>query len=71
MLGWIQATMQQNTISPELRKCYFLHIHKQIRSKVPTFLYFYGPKRPSVNCYVSCFLTDKTALTMQQNTIYR
>ena len=38
------------------------YVHKQIRSKVPILLYFVGPKRPSGNCYVSCFLTDKTAL---------
>ena len=48
--------------SPELHKCYFLYIHKQIRSKVPILLYFVGPKHHSGNCYVSCFLTDKTAL---------
>ena len=48
--------------SPELHKCYFLYIPKQICSKVPVLLYFVGPKRPSGNCYVSCFLTDKTAL---------
>ena len=46
--------------SSELHKCYFLYIHKQIHSKVPTLLNFVGPKRPSGNCYVSCFLTDKT-----------
>ena len=27
-------------------------------------LYFVGPKHPSGNCYVSCFLTDKTALSV-------
>ena len=48
--------------SPELHKCYFLYIHKQIRLKVPILLYFVGPKRPSGNCYISCFLADKTAL---------
>ena len=25
-------------------------------------LYFVGPKRPSGSCYISCFLTDSTAL---------
>ena len=25
-------------------------------------IYFVGPKHPSVNCYVRCFLTDRTAL---------
>ena len=29
---------------------------------MPVLLYFVGPKRPSDNCYVSCFLTDKIAL---------
>ena len=48
---------------PELYKRYFLYIHKQICSKVPISFYFVGPKCPSGNCYVSCFLTDKTALT--------
>ena len=48
--------------SPELHKCYFLYNHKQIHSKVPMLLYFVGPKRPSGNCYISSFLTDKTAL---------
>ena len=43
-------------------KCYFLYVHKQICSKVPILLYFVGPKHPSGNWYVSCFLTDKTAL---------
>ena len=46
----------------ELHKWYFLYIHKQIRLKVPILLYFDRPKRPSGNCYISCFLTDKTAL---------
>ena len=39
------------------------YVHKQICSKVPILLYFVGPKRPSGNCYISCFLTDKTALS--------
>ena len=47
---------------PELQKCYFLFNHKQIRSKVPILLYFVRPKRPSGNCYISCFLTEKTPL---------
>ena len=50
--------------SCELHKCYFLYIHKQICSKVPSSLYFVRPKPPSGNCYVSCFLTDKTALSV-------
>ena len=29
---------------------------------MPILSYFVGPKHPSVNCYVSCFLTDKTGL---------
>ena len=48
--------------SSELHKCNFLSIHKQIHSKVPTLLYFVRSKRPSGNCYVSFFLTDKTFL---------
>ena len=59
LLGWILGT---KLFSPELHKCYFLYVHKQIRSKVPILLYFVGPKRPSSNYYVSCFLIDKTAL---------
>ena len=31
-------------------------------SKVPILLYFVEPKRPSCNCQVKCFLTDRTAL---------
>ena len=49
--------------SPELYKCYFLYIHKQILSKVPTLLHSVRTKRSSGNCYISCFLTDKTALS--------
>ena len=48
--------------SPELHKCDFLYVHKQIRSKVPILSYFVEPKPPSGNYYVSCFLTDKTVL---------
>ena len=47
--------------SPELHKCYFLYIHKQIPSKVPTF-FFNGPKRPSDNCYITCSLREKFTL---------
>ena len=54
---------KQKLFSTELRKGYFLNNYKQIRSKVPMLLYFVGPKRTSGNCYVSCFLTDKTALS--------
>ena len=46
----------------ELHKCHFLYNDKHIHSKAPILLYFVGPKRRSGNCYVSCFLTDKTAL---------
>ena len=30
-------------------------------------LYFVGPKHPSGNCYISCFLTDRTAMNSLQN----
>ena len=53
--------LNSKLFSPELQ-CYFLYINKQIRSKVPILLFFVQPKRPSGNCYVSCFLTDKTVL---------
>ena len=62
---WLEIvgfTLDSKLFSPELHKCYFLYVHKQIRSKVPILLYFDGPKRPSGNCYVSCIPTDKTAL---------
>ena len=39
-----------------------MYIHKQICSKLPILLHFVRPKRPSDNRYISCFLTDKTAL---------
>ena len=54
--------VKTNLYSPELQKCYFLFNHKQICSKVPILLYFVRPKHPSGNCYVSCFLTEKTPL---------
>ena len=44
--------------------CYFLEIPKQICAKVPMLLYLVGPKHPSGNCYVSFFLTDRTALAL-------
>ena len=50
--------------SPELHKCYFLYNHKQIHSKVPILLNFVGPKNPSGDSFVSCFLTDKKALNL-------
>ena len=52
----------QSCIVLNYKKCYFLYIHKQIRSKVPISLYFVRPNRPSGNSYVSCFLTEKTPL---------
>ena len=55
--------MKSNLNSSELQKRYFLYLHKQICSKVPIVLYFVRPKCPSGNCYVSCFLTEKTPLT--------
>ena len=55
--------LHSNLNSPELQKCYFLYNHKQFCSKVPIILYFVRPKHPSGNCYSSCFLTEKTALT--------
>ena len=45
--------------SPELQKSYFPYNHRKICSKVPILLYFVRPKRPSDNCYISCFLTEK------------
>ena len=45
----------------ELQKWYFLYNHKQFCSKVPIFV---RPKLTSDNCYVSCFLTEKTPLTL-------
>ena len=30
-------------------------------------LYFVGPKHPSGNCYISCFLTDRTAMIMPKS----
>ena len=46
-----------------VQSCFLLnYISKQIRLKMLISLYFVRPKRPSGNCYVSCFLTDKTAL---------
>ena len=56
------AKFHSKPFYPELHKWYFHYIHKQIRSKVPILLYYFGPKRPSGNYYVGCFLTDKTAL---------
>ena len=38
-----------------------------ICSKVPILLYLVGPKRPSGNCYVKCFLTDRKALEILPN----
>ena len=54
--------MKTNQFSPALQKWYFLYIHKQIFSKVPISLYYVGPGHPSGNCYISCFLTEKTPL---------
>ena len=34
---------------------------------MPILLYFVGRKCPSGNCYVSCFLTDKTAMIKTQS----
>ena len=62
------STMPVKLFSPELHKCYFLHIHKQIHSKVPTLSYFVGPKRSSGNCYIRCFLIDNTALHVRDVT---
>ena len=38
---------------------------------MPTLLYFVGPKRPSGNCLVNCFLTDRTALSVMYEMILR
>ena len=54
-------------ISPELRKCYFLYIQKQISLKMPILLYFVGPKRPPGNCYINCFLTEKSPLNLNMS----
>ena len=64
-VAWIlyhHLHLQSKLFSPELPKCYFLDVHKKIRSKVPILLYSVGPKHSSGNCYVSFFLTDKTFL---------
>ena len=53
-----------NVVDPELKKCYFIYIHKQVCSKVPIILFFVRPKRTSGNCYVSFFLTEKTPLNL-------
>ena len=42
-----------------------------IINKVPIILYFARLKRPSGNCYVSCFHTEKTPLYWYYNDIYR
>ena len=55
--------LHSNLNSPELQKSYFLYNHKQFCSKVPIIFYFVRPKHPSGNCYVSCFLTEKTPFT--------
>ena len=34
-------------------------------SKVPIILYFVKQKRPSGNCYASCFFTEKTPLLLE------
>ena len=39
-------------------------MRKQIRAKVPMLLYIVGPKHPSGNYYIICFLTDRTALNL-------
>jgi hypothetical protein len=48
--------------SPNLHNSYFFYIYKQIRSKEPQLLLLVGPKCPSGNCCVICFLTEKTGL---------
>ena len=53
--------------SSKLHKRYFLYVHKQIHAKVPISLFFVKLKRPSGNCYVNCFLCDKTALSRTLN----
>ena len=45
--------LKSKLLSPELQKCYFLYVHKQIQSKVPILFSFIGPKRQSGNCYVA------------------
>ena len=64
--------MKSNLNSLELQKCYFLYNHKQICSKVPIVVFFLRPKCSSGNCYVSCFLTEKTPLIqILQEVIFR
>ena len=58
-----------NLYPPELQRCYFLFNHKQICLKVPILLYFVRPKRSSDNCYISCFLTEKTPLIILGETL--
>ena len=64
--GWFLQNLEKVCIRTNMHttvhKCYFLYIHKQILSKVPTLLHSVRTKRPSGNCYISCFLTDNTAL---------
>ena len=62
--GWSQLEFVIKLVSSWTTKVYFLFNHKQVRSKVPILLYFVRPKRSSGNCYESCFITEKTPLTI-------
>ena len=34
---------------------------------MPILLYFVGPKRPPGNCYINCFLTEKSPLNLHMS----
>ena len=55
LLLQVKSWVQVNLNSLELKKCYFLHNHKQFCPKVPIILYFVRPKRPSGNCLRKLF----------------
>jgi hypothetical protein len=59
---WNHSGYSQTWILLNCKSVTFFKLKKQIRSKEPIILYFVTPKRPSCNCYVNCFLTEKTPL---------
>ena len=62
------CSVSKDTIDLTVTRWMPLHpwFYKQIHSKVPILLYFVGAKHPSGNCYINCFLTDRTALLRGQ-----
>jgi hypothetical protein len=58
------SVLESKLYSPELRKCYFLQIHKQIFFKVP-ISYLNGPKHPPDNFCVTCLLREESALQLE------